>query len=272
MEALSFVIGVFGIVLAIYHYVKGNDKQQAITNQLIDLQKKHEELKKERPEIQLHHVIMDGMSGSGKTTFIARLISPVTNRESLEKIAATTKSYMTFSVPICWEKKTKTKKALLHELRFTDIAGERRSTFINALYGLPEEALKDTKVISVILWDISRVEQNYEYLSNRILETTYGNDRARAVIKSIIVFFNKADRIDDKVALDKIIDSERRKIKKIFHDIFDKGYGDIKFYVGSALEGSGLHYCYGEILKNLNLEHNYEEITGNPLERRDETI
>jgi hypothetical protein len=244
---LGIIVGVVGalaslvgVLLAVYFYYEG---------------------RRERPERRVHDVIMDGMTSAGKTTFIARLASPVTSREALEGLTSTlNEPYTTVSVPICWERTDREKHTLLHELRFTDVAGEDAAVFVQGIRQLADSGV--TSVVLVIMWDLSQPEQNMDYLNRHRLRATYGLDESRALIKSVVVFLNKTDKIENREERERRIEAEKERIAQHFGELFDEPFNEIKFHYGSTIEGTGVHYCFGEIIKDLKLEHNFQKITG----------
>ncbi|HXH04345.1 MAG TPA: GTPase domain-containing protein [Candidatus Competibacteraceae bacterium] len=271
LATLGLVVGVFGIALAATLFLRGRTEQARLRSELAGLAEQTRQLQQEKqalaeqlPETRVHTMLMDGMPGSGKSTFIARLISPVSTRQDLLQIAATTNEYQTLDAPLCWEKGSN--RTTLHTIRFFDVAGERGSTFIDALYKLADAGIRQPEVVLVVVWDLcdENYARNGHYLNDTRLEMAYGSKMAKSIVRSIIVFFNKVDLLAPEVAQARIEESKAR-LSALFRDKFEVGYGDIHYFAGSAISGLHMHDCFGAIIKRLELEHNFEKATGNAL-------
>ena len=94
------------------------------------------------------------------------------------------------------------------------------------------------------------------------MESVFGNDLARKLIKSVVVFFNKTDCFERKI-LEKRIAEEKQYIRETLTYVLDDGLEDIIFSQGSALHGTGLFDCYGKILQSFDLRENFIAIKGN---------
>lgn len=257
------------LLLALWYYQRRY--AQRLSNELEVLRQQNASLEQDRqtlaaqlPTIRVHTVLMDGMPGCGKSTFIARLVSPVSTAQELLQIAATTNEYQTIDAPLCWEKGSQ--RTVLHTIRFFDVAGERGSTFIDALYKLAEAGIRQPEVVLVVIWDLSdqHYARNSHYLNETRLEMAYGSKMAKGIVRSIIVFLNKVDTLSAELGKARIEESKAH-LAALFRDKFEVGYGDIHYFAGSAIEGLHMHDCYGAIIRRLHLEHNFEKATGNAL-------
>jgi signal recognition particle receptor subunit beta len=215
------------------------------------------------PKFITHTVLMDGISGSGKSSFIARLVSPVSTTLELQNMTATVSEYQSLDIPICWEAGEGT---VLHSLRFFDVAGENSGTFIDALHTLSKERSgSNADVVLVIIWDISSQDkwaESVNHFNKQRIKATYGSKMASSIISAIIVFFNKIDLVDEQTASQRI-QSAQNALNQHFENTFERGYGEIKYISGSVIKGTHMHDCLGAILQNFGLAPNFHKITGN---------
>jgi CHASE3 domain sensor protein len=267
-------IGIVGLILGIIFFLVSQAQSHRLQERLSEitqdkqrLEQLSQQLQRKLPEIRSHTVLMDGISGSGKSTFIARIMSPVSGRDQLEDMAATTSAYQTVEVPICWESDAQIEHSIIHHLNFFDVSGENPATFINALSDLHSKHV--TNVVLVIVWDISKefIDQNIVELSRARLQATYGNEMAKKMISSIIVFFNKIDQ-RERDELPKILGEQKNIVNTLFQSVFEVGYGKIHYIDGSALRGTHVHDCVGLILRQFGLAPNFARITGNASKKR----
>ncbi len=260
-------IGILGIVISLILHSSSSNQLKQLTIEKSNLEQLNNELVRAKnllqeklPMLQIHTILLDGMSGAGKTTFAARLANPTLTQADLKtRISATEREYLTTELPLCWEKQSG--RTVINTLRFYDVAGEKASTVVNALISLSEEKkVKHQNVVLVVIWDISKTkEENEKYLSGYRLEATYGNVMAKRLIKSIVVFFNKTDSLSPEQQIKRVHDYSA-EIERVFTQHFEVGYGNITFCNGSALSGAGLFDCYGAVLRKLDLAGNFSEI------------
>ena len=294
----GLVVGVIGVGIAIYYGITGNRaakklsgsvKQSSITigdltekialleRDKAEIEKSSKErenlvskLKKKLPEEKVHTVLMDGMSGSGKSTFIARIMSPISTLNELRKMAATLNSYRTLELPICWERDESGisfNHSLIHSIEFFDVAGEKPGTFIDALRELEErDSIRESGVILLLMWDLSKLDENLEHLNKQRLAATYGNNMAKKIIRKIVVFLNKSDSLT-KEEKTKSIEEGKQRLKVLLKDCFENSLGEVIYIDGSALDGTHVHNCMGAMLTHFGLEANFDKITGNATSR-----
>jgi hypothetical protein len=230
--------------------------------QIQELKAKVSALQKSVPTEKTHQIILDGMSEAGKSTFVARVVSPVIPSAKLKKMVATARQYSTQPLPVCWVRDDKA--VTLHTVKFWDIAGERGATFLDALDSIRGNGSgPPPRAVLLIVWDVSddNVGKNSIHLNPTRIEMAYGSMKAREVISSVVVFFNKSDRVDSE-RLEQRIETEKRDITRVFQTKLGGGYQNISFFVGSALDGRGMHDCIGSILQSLGLEGGFQTIDG----------
>ena len=235
---------------------------QGQAQRIADLESQVASAEKRVPREKVHQVLMDGMSASGKSTLITRIVSPTLPAEKLADIVATGRAYSTRPLPVCWTQEKG--EVILHNLQFWDIAGEMGSSFLNALHTIGGDGSTPTRTaVLLIVWDISddNLGKNSIHLNPTRIEMAYGNLKAKEIISSVVVFFNKADTVDPRQLPDRI-EAEIRDIRALFQSKFAGGYGTLKFFHGAALDGRGIHDCLGEILRTLGLEGGFEHIDG----------
>lgn len=271
------LLAVIILVISVTSIIAAREKQKKVEGQLDrlrtdnrslsesnkTLQDDNDKLRNKIPKHVVHTVLMDGISGAGKSSFIARLVSPILTSNDLGNITATVSEYQSLAIPICWERNDKT---TLHSLRFFDIAGENSGTFVDALYALNNQnSNNNTDVILVIIWDISSKKkwaENINHFNRQRVKATYGSKMASNIIRSIVVFFNKVDLVpSDQVQ--ESVSRAKEAIDNEFRDIFEQGYGEIKYVSGSVMTGQYIHDCLGVILKEFGLATNFHKITGN---------
>jgi signal recognition particle receptor subunit beta len=263
---ILFLIGSIGVASAVA-YAK---RCARLLRQLESEKYEKDELLKVRyqleasvPKFITHTVLMDGISGSGKSSFIARLVSPVSTTLELQNMTATVSEYQSLDIPICWEAGEET---VLHSLRFFDVAGENSGTFIDALHTLSKERSgSNADVVLVIIWDISSQDkwaESVNHFNKQRIKATYGSKMASSIISAIIVFFNKIDLVNEQTASQRI-QSAQNALNKHFENTFERGYGEIQYISGSVIEGTHMHDCLGAILQNFGLAPNFHKITGN---------
>jgi hypothetical protein len=254
------VLLLIGVVGTIVYENRCNRLLKKLESQRLESRRQLEE---SAPRFITHTVLMDGISGSGKSSFIARLVSPVSTTSELQNMTATVSEYQSVDIPVCWEPGERT---ILHSLRFFDVAGENSATVINALHTLSKQAPSGSpNVVLVIIWDISSQDkwgESFTHFNKQSLQATYGNEMALNTIRSIIVFFNKIDLVDEQTANQRIRYAEAN-FNKHFKNTFERGYGDIQYISGSVLQGTRVHDCLGAILQKLGLAPNFHQITGN---------
>jgi predicted GTPase len=258
-------IGISSVIAYVYaeRCAKLSKRLESEKYEKDELLKVRHQLEASVPKFKSHTVLMDGISGSGKSSFIARLVSPVSTTLELQNMTATVSEYPSLDIPICWEPGEKT---TLHSLRFFDVAGENSGTFIDALHTLSKEhSGGGADVVLVIIWDISDEDkwiESVNHFNKQRIKATYGSKMASSIISAIIVFFNKIDMIDKKTASQRIL-SAQDALNKHFENTFERGYGEIQYISGSVIEGTHMHDCLGAILQNFGLAPNFHKITGN---------
>jgi hypothetical protein len=175
---------------------------------------------------------------------------------------ATVRHYRTPIFPLCWEQSAEDHQPILHALRFIDVAGEKPSTFVNAINDQAVDAV-DERVLVLIVWNLERTNlaKNLEAFNRHRLDATYGTDNARRLIKHVIVFFNKVDLFERQGGTQHQLDEEKRLITDLFARYL-VGYS-LSFYSGSAIDGRGVLDVYGEILRVLGLGKNFQPLSGN---------
>ena len=307
MDGLSLLVGIVGIIIGTYFGITGHFTSKKLHEQLKlmqadnkdlerankdlanankdlanantrleDANKKlkvlYEQVQKKLPEVKKHIVLMDGISASGKSTFIARIMSPVSSKKELNNMVATVSEYRTTELPICWEDTSLVERSIVHSIQFFDIAGEKAGTVINALNKIDDSNKKlstGIDTVLLIIWDISNenFEENSKQLNPTRLEATYGNDIAKEIIKKIVVFFNKVDTVETSI-LSNRIKEQKHKLDKEFKSLFGENFDEkVEYRAGSALNGQGIHDCIGAILKHFDLEPNFQKITGNNIRK-----
>jgi len=265
MFILYMLLGAVGVVFIVtIGYLIGlrqfqRGMEQVIAHQHVRLN----EFSRMRPsEPRTHSVLLDGISEAGKTTFITRLACPVANADLLNNIVATVRHYRTPIFPLCWEQSPEEHQPILHALRFIDVAGEKPSTFVNAINEQAADAL-DERVLVLIVWNLERnnLAKNVEAFNQHRLDATYGTDNARRLIKHVIVFFNKVDLFERQGGTPQQLEQEKMYIADLFARYL-VGYS-LSFYAGSAIDGRGVLDVYGEILRVLGLGKNFMPLSGN---------
>jgi hypothetical protein len=216
------------------------------------------------PEIRSHTVLLDGVSESGKTTFMARLACPTMTADDLKKVPKTMRQDLSHEVPLCWERVGEEGAPVLHAMRFFDVAGEGPETVANAIDHLADELSSpddQRHVVAVWVWDMSNRPGNRDRMSVQVLRTLYRRDRARALVKRVVVFLNKLDLIDGVNGRGdhaQQLAEEEKYIRGVLDQI---GAGhEIQFHAGSALDGRGLQDAFGSIVKFFELEEHYPKL------------
>lgn len=265
MVILYMLFGAVGVVVSVaIGYLLGlrrfqGDLEQVFVNQRVRL----DELARMRPsEPRTHSVLLDGISEAGKTTFITRLACPVADANLLNNIVATVRHYPTPIFPLCWEQSPEEHQPVLHALRFIDVAGEKPSTFVNAINDQARETA-DERVLVLVVWNLeeTNLAKNVEAFNRHRLDATYGTDNARRLIKHVIVFFNKVDLFEKQGGSPQRLEEEKKYITELFAKYL-VGYS-LSFYSGSAIDGRGVLDVYGEILRVLGLGKNFQPLSGN---------
>src|SRR5215468_3412447 len=182
MVILYMLLGASGVVLTVtVGYLIGLRQFQRGMEQVIAHQRvRIDEFTRMRPsEPRTHSVLLDGISEAGKTTFITRLACPVANTDHLNNIVATVRHYQTPIFPLCWEQSSEEHQPILHALRFIDVAGEKPSTFVNAINDQAVDAF-DERVLVLVVWNLERTNlaKNLEAFNRHRLDATYGTDNA----------------------------------------------------------------------------------------------
>lgn len=207
-----------------------------------------------------HTVFLDGMPGAGKTTFLERLTNPTATPEQLLQQTSTQYPYHTDPIPLCWEVVDGLR--VLHTLEFFDIGGEHPQHVIDNILMYRDRKLSSHgRALALVLWDTAAGHPtNVGYLNTGRMSAVYGPRIARETISALHFFFNKCDLVEQagsRAHLEEVVSLQRRIL---LTEVFDKslnGYPVPLFTHGSALTGSGVHACLGQIVRALGLEHVY---------------
>lgn len=213
------------------------------------------------PHVRCHTVLLDGVSHGGKTTFMARLACPTADAQQLLNVATTRRQALTQEIPLCWERTDDGgTPPVLHALRFFDVSGEKPSTVINAIRELTQRANDEERVVALWVWDLSSLPANRSRMTREVVNALYDNEEARALIKKIVVFFNKVDFLlatMDPQTVEKLVSREEAYIRDVLDKALGSGY-ELQFQVGSAMDGRGMLEVFGSLLRSLELGKNYQ--------------
>jgi len=210
----------------------------------------------------IHPVLLDGMTNSGKSTLLHRLVTPWMPQHSLATMRATERAYRTKPIPVGFEWSAATAGAApepiaLHALRFHDISGESSEGLADHVADLDAER-RDTAehdrpslcALALWVWDMADTMKSRTRLGVDRLRLGYHNKAARLLFKHVIVFFNKIDLLPaDEVA--RLVALETEHIRSIT-GFFGRDVS-LTFLAGSAMDGRGMIECYGAILTRLGL-------------------
>lgn len=224
------------------------------------------------PNLVVHTIVLDGVSESGKTTFMLRIAFPCAEQAQLINLDATAQEYLSRPLPLCfnWRGGTPPPPTLLrteapegvHALRFYDVSGERRRTHANAINTLAANGPRNGNVTALWVWDMTNESANKAHFDKDSVDYAYGSENAQ-LIKHIVVFLNKVDVLrESKSAAEvaELIAAEERYIHDVIAMCFDKGM-PVTIKHGSSLRGEGMFEAYGALLTSLGLgEHFRMEI------------
>ncbi|MCK6515528.1 hypothetical protein L6R46_10800 [Myxococcota bacterium] len=244
------------------------DAQNAtLKRELAHVNRLNMELAKQAVPLRVHTVFMDGMSKGGKTTLMERLTNPTATPKDLDSIQSTMAQYRTSPVPICWGEENGVR--VLHAVDFVDIAGGQPEQIGNMIDRHHRE--NKGKAVALMIWDVSAgAGKNAEYISEVRLRATYERDVAREVVSSVVVFFNKVDRVPNVssqgIEADPAMQEQRQQVDLLLQKSFNPRR-DSWYVFGSARSGAGVHECLGAIVCGLELGHLFKgssEVVGGP--------
>lgn len=210
---------------------------------------------------RLYPVFLDGLPGSGKTTFALRLLNPAAVEESYPQ-GATREAVRSPPIPVAIEDRSDNSR-LLHALYFYDTVGEDGYTVFDCIQRYTETR-EDTSRRGVLLfvWDCSRTEQeNVDHLRSHS-NIVYRSKMTLSAIESFVVLFNKVDLLEQrlrKAGSQLTLSAELERLQKLVEGPTLLGSLRASFGVtpqftsGSMLSGAGLHACYGLILRLFGL-------------------
>lgn len=237
---------------------------EAKERELRSLEGKLEELRRDLVVMRRHTVFLDGMSYSGKTTFIERLTNPTATPEQLKEQISTQYRYHTDPIPLCWE--IVDGQRVLHTLEFFDMAGENPEQMVDNILAYKERRLPEQgRAITLVLWDAAAGHpRNVGYFNVGRMKAVFGARVARDVISSYVFFFNKCDLLEEQLrgdpgagSLSSVLDLQKQILNT---EVFEKslnGYPAPGFAHGSALTGEGVHACLGVIVRHLGLHEHF---------------
>jgi hypothetical protein len=270
MSILYALLGLLAVVMILcvglwlgLHYFQ--DRLQTELKQRDEMVARAAAAQAKPPEVRCHTVLLDGVSQSGKTTFMARLACPTMGEEQLKKIVKTRRQALTHEVPLCWERGADdVSSPVLHALRFFDVAGEHPDNVINAIDELADDHGKDDqrRVVALWVWDLNDRPANRDRINQQLLKALYRNNKAMGLVKNIVVFLNKADKVAEKgdASLETIVAEDEGYIRNVLDQV---GSGHkVEFHHGSALNGRGLHDAFGSIVRFLELGQHYPALQG----------
>ena len=228
--------------------------RQMLTKVIQEREQFKKETEKKQPLPVTHTILLDGVSGAGKTTCVARVLKPVMDKEGIEDLIATHQERLTERIPICEEYDGQATR--MHYMRFFDVPGEQPESVINALYDLDSRA---EQVILLVIWDITKNHSGKAEFNKPRLKGVYRNKMAQKYVKSVVVFFNKTDMIETKTEIERKYNEAKQILEPLFLHIFQDDVGEIKYFRGSFLEGTGWFELYAQILREFDLERLYNE-------------
>lgn len=220
---------------------------------IADAEKKIVTAEQRVPHEKVFNILFDGIRGSGKTTFLSRLVCPVFG----EQPPMTTVHYKTEPLPICWNRDFYEGRKEIFSLRAYDISGENDQTVIDALNEINQDLEHGHKCVLILMWDLSpsNYNKNKEQLTKSRLKMGYQNKVALDRISDVIVFLNKVDicrQMDPRFD----IGPWTKDVEAYLSENL-KGHGQFKMFTGSAQTGEGVHSCYGHIVKAFDLERHF---------------
>ncbi|MBK7761557.1 MAG: hypothetical protein IPI35_35180 [Deltaproteobacteria bacterium] len=232
------------------------DAQNAdLKRELAHISRINMELAKQAVPLRIHTVFMDGMSKGGKTTLMERLTNPTATPQDLDSIQSTMAQYRTSPVPLCWGEENGVR--VLHAVDFVDIAGGSPEQIGNMIDRHHKE--NKGRAVALMIWDVCvGIAKNAEYISEVRLRATYERDVAREVVSSIVVFFNKVDKLPDMPPQGPEADPAMLELRQHVDLLLQKSFNprrDSWYVFGSARSGAGVHECLGAIVCGLELDH-----------------
>lgn len=232
------------------------DTQNAdLKRELAHINRINVELAKQAVPLRIHTVFMDGMSKGGKTTLMERLTNPTATPKDLDSIQSTMAQYRTSPVPLCWGDENGLR--VLHAVDFVDIAGGSPEQIGNMIDRHHKE--NKGRAVALMIWDVcAGVAKNADYVSEARLRATYERDVAREVVSSIVVFFNKVDKLPNVPAQGPEADPAMLELRQHVDLLLQKSFNprrDSWYVFGSARSGAGVHECLGAIVAGLELDH-----------------
>jgi hypothetical protein len=235
-----------------------------------------------------HTVLLDGVSNSGKSTLVHRLAFPCTDLEQLRRLPATQLPYRTRQMPLCFdvapaeaiEPEAGAETAavgarpaaggapgqlVLHAQVLQDIAGEKDGDIVDVLESLAAERARmlgperPGAVVVLVVWDMANPEASRDALTKSRLKAAYVNRHGRAMIRSVLVFFNKLDLLTvAPERLRRLVDDERAHVESVLRAVFGDTVARTYLH-GSALRGDGVIECQGAIYAALGLAAHFRE-------------
>lgn len=253
-----------------YQQLKRRNEQ--LEQELTTVSGQFQGLKRHMLCIRRHTVFLDGCTKSGKSTFIQRIINPLVGEQELLLLTATPHPILSPPIPLGVE--ATERGMLLHVVRFYDIAGENAAGLNDVLMEYYDQRRAGSEIggetlgqaAGLVVWNTSAgTEINIEHLSPARAQTVYYSRRVQEVLERIVVFMNQCDRLQqdhpgDSEKVELLVNEQVSVIRdRVFAKIPDGFKSKLQFIQGSALYGTGVQNCFGELLRALGLTHLFAE-------------
>lgn len=246
-----------------YQAVKKRCEQ--LEQELTTVSGRFQGLRRHMLSIRRHTVFLDGCSRSGKSTFIQRIINPLIEERELTQLTATPHPILSAPIPLGLE--ATSEGMVLHVIRFYDIAGENAAGLNDVLMEYYDHRRSGADVggeslgnaAGLVVWNAAEgTKVNLEHLNPARAQTVYNSRRVQEVLERIVVFLNQCDRLEQEPRVaDSVEEVIGEQISVIRDQVFAKipdGYKEkLQFIRGSALYGTGVQNCFGELIRALRL-------------------
>lgn len=258
-----------------YQLIKKRNEQ--LEQELAAISGRFQGLRKHMLSIRRHTVFLDGCTRSGKSTFIQRIINPLIEERELTVLTATPHPILSAPIPLGLE--ATPDGMVLHVIRFYDIAGENAAGLIDVLAEYYDQRRSGADVggeslgnaVGLVVWNAAvGTKTNLEHLNPARAQTVYNSKRAQEVLERLVVFLNQCDRLTQEPTngtnrVEGLIEQQVAVIRdQVFAKIPDGYKEKLQFIQGSALYGTGVQNCYGELIRALRLSQLFPESANPP--------